>query len=74
MSASAVTKDTYKDKSLMQAILERATGRDLDPRQVTYSSRTQPVGLGYHQSICVETTTNLRTGDTTVTETKGGVA
>lgn len=74
MSASTVTNSSYQDKSVMQAILERVTGRNLDPVEVTYSYRTQPVGRGYHQSIYVETTTNLRTGDKVTTETKGGVA
>ena len=74
MSASTFANSTCKDKSVTQAFLERVTGRNLDPVETTYSSRTQPVGWGYHQSIYVEKTTNLRTGDTVTTETKGGVA
>ena len=74
MSASTIVTDIYKNKSIMQAILERATGRNLDPVEVTYSNRQQHVGWGYHQTIHVREERNLRTSDTVTTETKGGVA
>lgn len=60
-------------KPLIQAVLESATGRDLDPTRVEYHNYTKPVGRGYNQTVTVRTATNLRTGEITVTETEGAI-
>ena len=60
-------------KSLAQTALEWATGRDLDPVRVSYSSRSEPVGKGYYQTVVVRSETNLRTKKTITTEERGAI-
>lgn len=74
MGILSIAKREKSDKPLAQAVLEQLTGRNLDPRRVTYSSEREPVGWGYHQSIYVTVEENLRTGDKQTTRTRGNVA
>lgn len=60
-------------KSLVQAVLERATGRDLDPVEVTYSNRSEHIGKGYYQTVITRSERNLRTGRRVATEERGAI-
>lgn len=62
-----------REKSLLQAVLESWTGRDLDPRRATYTREQKPVGRGYHQAVCVTREENLRTGHVVVTRELGNI-